>query len=149
MNRLFTWREGWFYFAGICMDNIIHIDSMICAQLCLCLVLFGLNQPLMCWIYFRKSKSILAFYIISQYRNDAGSWNPSLQKTGVRCSCMVNTMVADDLAKQGPRTILVVLTAVYLCQYVTPRSFLSFKFQSDMIILTLNHEAPRLREIFR
>ena len=55
--------------------------------------------------YFRKEKNTFPFSIISQHWYGAGSWNPFSWKTRSQLSCTFNSMVADDVSRQGTRVL--------------------------------------------
>ena len=55
-------------------------------------------------MHFRQHENILAFLIIPEHWEGTDSWNQSTWKTRTHLSCIVNTMVADDLATAGARS---------------------------------------------
>ena len=56
---------------------------------------------LWCRLWFMKHSNMFTFAIISQYGYGIGELNSSSWMPRTRISCVVNTMVADDLAAKG------------------------------------------------
>ena len=58
----------------------------------------SINQPFTCQIFQREHKHTFTFCVISPHWYDAGSWNPSSNKTRIYLFYIVNIMAADVLA---------------------------------------------------
>ena len=94
-----------------------------------------------------NKKNMFAFYTIPQHWDVLGCWKHSLWKKRTCSSCIVNTMVADDLVTQGHQGICCHGTNSVLPEYSNFNSrrfmkkFTSFIVTLREIIFVLNSSA--------